>query len=100
MPLSVQPRCGGRGYAGCGHRRRQCRGPIHLLVSLVIRRVQEKKERERQTATFSDEREDEVQERGVVEAAEEKPMKEREVLAEKKDEDVQVLTKSVRSLSS
>ena len=66
---------------------------------MVIRRVQEKKERERQTATLGDEREDEVQERGVVEAAEEKPMKEREVLAEKKDEDVQVLTKSVRSLS-
>ena len=99
LPVSVQSRCGGRGYGGCGYRKHQCRGPIRLLVELVIRKVQEKKERERLTAILSDERDGEVQERGVIETVDEKQMEEREVKEEKKDEDVKVLTKSVRSMS-
>ena len=101
LPVSVQPRGGGRGHGGCGSRRRQHHGPIRLLVSLIIRKVQENQERERLAATLSDEneRESEGQERGVVEAVDEKPMKEREVKAEKDDEDVEALTKSVRSMS-
>ena len=99
LPVSVQPRCGGRGYGGCGSRRRQHHGPIHLLVSLIIRKVQEKQERENLAAIVSNERESEGQERGVVEAVDEKPMKEREVQAEKNDEDIEVLTKSVRGMS-
>ena len=50
-------------------------------------------------AISSDERESEGLERGTVEAVEEKPMKEREVHAEKNDEDVEVLIKSVRNMS-
>ena len=96
---SVQPRCWGRGYGGCGYPRRHCRGPVHLLVSLVVRKVQEKKGRERPAVTFNDEREGEVQERGVVEAVDEKWMEEREVEEEKRNEDVKVLTKSVRGMS-
>ena len=95
----MQPRCGGRGYGGCGSRRRQHHGPIHLLVGLIFRKVQEKQERERLAAVLGNERESEGQERGVVEAVDEKPMKEREVQAEKNDEDVEVLTTSVRSMS-
>ena len=99
LPVSVQPRCGGRGYGGCGSGRRQHHGPIHLLVSLIIRKVQEKQEREKLAAIVSNEGESEGQERGIVEAVDEKPMKEREVQAEKNDEDVEILTKSVRSMS-
>ena len=69
------------------------------MVSLVVRKVQEKKERERPAVTFNDERESEVQERGVVEAVDEKWMEEREVEEEKRNEDVKVLTKSVRGMS-
>ena len=61
--------------------------------------VQEKQERERLAAIPGNERESEWQERGVVEAVDEKPLKEREVQAEKNDEDVEVLTTSVRSMS-
>ena len=72
LPLvSAQPRCEGRGYRGCGYRRRNCPGPIHLLVSLVVRKVQEKKERERVAATLNDERDNGVQERGVIGAVDE-----------------------------
>ena len=99
LPVSVQPRCGGRGYGGFGSRRRQHQGPIHLLVSLIHRKVQEKQERERLAAIPSNERAPEEQERGVIEAVDEKPMKDREVQAEKKDEGVEVLTNSVRSMS-
>ena len=99
LPVSVQPRGGGRGYGGCGSPRRQHHGPIHLLVSLIVRKAQEKQERERLAAISSDERESEEQEDGVVEAVDEKPMKEREVQAEKNDEDVEVLIKSVRGMS-
>lgn len=49
-------------------------------------------------ATLSDEGENEAQERGVTEAVDEKRSEEREV-EEKKDEDVKILTKSVRSMS-
>lgn len=100
-PLSIPARshCGARGYADCSYRRRQCRGPIHLLVSLVVRKVQEKRERERLAATLSDEGENEAQERGVTEAVDEKRTEEGEVKEEKKDEDVKILTKSVRSMS-
>lgn len=69
------------------------------MVSLVVRKVQEKKRRERPAVTFNDERESEVQERGVVEAVDEKWMEEREVEEEKRNEDVKVLTKSVRDMS-
>ncbi|CAF9925469.1 hypothetical protein IMSHALPRED_006482 [Imshaugia aleurites] len=101
LPSSLQTRCGsnscgGHGYGGCGHRRRHCRGPVSLLVSLVIRKVQEKKERERLAAVLINEGEGEGQERGVIEAADEKAM---EMNKEGKDEDVKVLTKSVRSMS-
>ena len=99
LPFSAQARCGGRGYGECGYPRRHCRGPVHLLVSLVVRKVQEKKERVRPAATFSDGRESEVQERGVVEAVDEKWMEQREVEEEKRIEDVKVLTKSVRGMS-
>lgn len=50
-------------------------------------------------ATLSDEGGNEAQERGVIEAVDEKRTQEREVEEEKKDEDVKVLTKSVRSMS-
>ena len=99
LPVSVQARCGGRGYGGCGSSRRQHHGPIQLLVSLIIRKVQEKQERERLAAIPSNEREPEVQERGVVETVDEKPMKVKEVDSEKRDEDVEVLIKSVRGMS-
>ena len=66
---------------------------------MIIRKVQEKQERENLAAIVSNERESEGQERGVVEAVDEKPMKEREVQAEKNDEDIEVLTKSVRGMS-
>ena len=96
----MQPRCGGRSHGGCGsQRRRQHHGPIHLLVSLIIRKVQEKKERENLAAILSNERESEGQERGVAEAVDEEPMKERELQAEKNDEDVEVLITSVKSMS-
>lgn len=95
----MQSRCGGQYYGGYGYRKRQCRGPIRLLVGLVIRKVQEKKERESMTTNFSDEREGEVQERGVVETVDEKQAETRKVKEEEKDEDVKVLTKSVRSMS-
>lgn len=65
----------------------------------MIRKVQEKKERERVAANLSDERVGEVQERGVVEAVDEKQVEEEYVKGEEKIEDVTVLTKSVRSLS-
>lgn len=65
----------------------------------MVRKVQEKKGRERPAVTFNDEREGEVQERGVVEAVDEKWMEEREVEEEKRNEDVKVLTKSVRGMS-
>lgn len=65
----------------------------------MIRKVQEKKERERVAAILSDERVGEVQERGVVEAVDEKQMEQEYVKGEEKIEDVTVLTKSVRSLS-
>ena len=101
-PISVQSRCGdrsGRGYGGCGYRKRQCHGPIRLLFGLVVRKVQEKKERERLAATWSDDRDAERPELGVVETLDEKQMEERQGKAEEKDEDVKVLTKSVRSVS-
>lgn len=50
-------------------------------------------------AILSDERVGEVQERGVVEAVDEKQMEQEYVKGEEKIEDVTVLTKSVRSLS-
>ena len=58
--------------------------------------MQEKKERERLAAVLINEGEGEGQERGVIEAADEKAM---EMNKEGKDEDVKVLTKSVRSMS-
>ena len=97
--MSVHPRYESRGYGGCGHRRRHYRRPIHLLVRLVVRKVQEKKEGERIAASVNDKREYDVQERGVVEAVDEKWMEEREVKEEEKDEDVKVLTESVRRMS-
>ena len=99
LPISVQSRCGGCGNEGCGYRKRQCRGPISLLVGLEMRKVQEKKEREVIAANLSDDRVVEVQERGVVETVDEKEMEDREVRGEEKDEDVKVFTESVRSLS-
>ena len=102
LPISVQPRCGDggdRGYGGCGYRKRPCRGPIRLLVGLVVRKAQEKKEGERLAATLSDDRAGEKQERGVVDTLDEKQMDERERKEEEKDEDVKVLTKSVGSIS-
>lgn len=99
LPLSVQSRCGASGYGGCGYRKRQCRGPIRLLVGLVIRKVQEKKEREGLAANLSDEREGEVQERGVVETMDEKQIANREVKEEEKAENVKVSTKSIESMS-
>ena len=93
LPLSTQSRCGGR------HRRRQGRGPIHLLVSLVVRKVQEKKERKRLAAIVNDEREGNLQERGVIEAVNEQEMEEKEVKEEGKSGDVKVLTESARSMS-
>ena len=75
---------------------------MHLLVSLVVRKVQEKMEREggRVAADFNDEGVGEQQERGVVERVDEKQMEEEtEVKVEEKDEDVKVMTESVRSLS-
>lgn len=99
LPVSQQSRCGGGGYGGCGYQKHQCRGPIRLLVGLVIRKVQEKKGEKRLAANWSDERDDEVQELGIVETVDEKQKEEREVKEEKKDEDVEVLTKSVRSMS-
>ncbi len=65
----------------------------------MIRKVQEKKERERLAANLSDEREAEVQERGVVETRDEKQMADREVKEEEKAENVKVSTKSVESMS-
>lgn len=65
----------------------------------MIRKVQEKKERERVAANLSDERAGEVQERGVTETVDEKQMEEEYVKGKEKNEDVKVLTKSVRSLS-
>ncbi len=48
---------------------------------------------------FNDEGVGEQQERGVVERVDEKQMEETEVKVEEKDEDVKVMTESVRSLS-
>lgn len=50
-------------------------------------------------ASLSDEREGEVQERGIVETVDEKWMEDREVKEEEKDKDVKVLTMSVRTMS-
>ena len=75
---------------------------MHFLVSLVVRKVQEMKEREGGSvaASFRDETVSEQQERGVVERVDEKEMEEEgEVKVEEKDVDVKVLTRSVRSLS-
>lgn len=99
LPISVQSRWGAHSYGGCGYRKRQCRGPVHLLVGLVIRKVQEKKERKRLAADLSDETESEQQERGVVERMDEKQMEGGELKEEEQDKDVKVLTKSVRSMS-
>ena len=66
---------------------------------MVIRKVQEKKEGGRLAASLSDEREGEVQERGIVETVDEKWMEDREVKEEEKDKDVKVLTMSVRTMS-
>ena len=99
LPLATQSRCGGRNYGGCGRRRRPFRGPIHLLISLVVRKVQEKKEREGLAANGYDEKEGELQERGVVEAMDEQDMKGEEVKDVGKYEDVKVSTKSAMSLS-
>ena len=95
----MKPRCGGQNYGGCGYRRRQCRGPIHLLVGLVFRKVQEKRERESLAAGLGEGQEGEQQERGVVETKDEKQVETGEVKEGEKDEDVKVLTKSVRSMS-
>ena len=102
LPISTQSRCGGRNYGGYGYRKRHCRGPIRLLVGLVIRKIREKKERDSLTINFSDEREGGVQERGVVETVDEKQAeakKMKEEGEEEKEKDVKVLTKSVRSMS-
>ena len=99
LPLSTQSHCGSRNYGGCGRRRRPFRGPIHLLISLVVRKVQEKKERERLAANGHDEKEGEMQERGTVEAMNEQGMKEEEVKGVEKYEGVNVLTESIRSMS-
>lgn len=66
---------------------------------MVIRKVQEKKERKRLAADLSDETESEQQERGVVERMDEKQMEGGELKEEEQDKDVKVLTKSVRSMS-
>ena len=66
---------------------------------MVIRKVQERKERERVAASLNDETMGEVQERGVIETVDEKQMEEQYVKGEEKNKDVKVLTKSVRSLS-
>ena len=95
----MQSRCGGQNYGGCGYRKRQSRGLIRLLVGLVVRKVQEKKERESLTTNFSDEREGEVQERGVVETVDEKQAEARNVKEAEKGEDVKALAESVRSMS-
>lgn len=50
-------------------------------------------------AALSDEGDNEAQERGVTEVVDEKRTRERGVEEEKKDEDVRILTKSVRSMS-
>lgn len=99
FPAAVQSRCGGQNYGGCGYRKRQCRGPIRLLVALVIRKVQEKRERESLAASLREREEGEQQERGVIEAMGEKRIDARGVKKEEKGEDVKVLTKSVRSMS-
>ncbi len=65
----------------------------------MIRKVQEKKEREGLAANLSDEREGEVQERGVVETMDEKQIANREVKEEEKAENVKVSTKSIESMS-
>ena len=65
----------------------------------MIRKLQEKKEREGLAANLSDEREGEVQERGVVETMDEKQMADSELKEEEKAENVKVLTKSVESMS-
>lgn len=95
----MNSRCGGQNYGGCGYRKRQCRGPIRLLVGLVIRKVQEKRDRESLAAGLSEGEEGEQQERGVIETMDEKKVEAGEVKEEEKDEDVKVLTKSVRSVS-
>lgn len=65
----------------------------------MIRKIQERKERESLTANSIDERDGEVQERGVVETVDEKQAEARKVKQEEKDGDVKVLTKSVGSMS-
>ena len=100
LPTSLQPRCKGNGYGRCGHQRRPCQGPIRLLVSLVIRKVQEKKERERLAPNLSNEGEGEQQDRGVVEDGDEGDEKQMEVKEKEKYEDVKLLTKSLRRMSS
>lgn len=100
LPTSLQPRCKGNGYGRCGHQRRPCQGPIRLLVSLVIRKVQEKKEREGLAPNLSNEWEDEQQDRGVVEDGDEGDEKQMEVKEKEKYEDVKLLTKSLGRMSS
>ena len=65
----------------------------------MIRKVQERKESERLAANVSGEREAGVQERGVSDAVDEKQMQGREPKEMQRNKDVEVLTKSVRSMS-
>ena len=71
LPHSTQSYCGVREYGGCGRRVRPFRGPIHLLISLVVHKAQEKKERERLSANVYDDSESHLQERGVIEGVNE-----------------------------
>ena len=66
---------------------------------MIVRKAQEKKETERFADNGADERDDEVLERGVIDAVDETRFEDREVDAKEKSEDVQVLTKSVKSMS-
>ena len=65
----------------------------------MVRKVQEKKERERVTAGLSEEKGSEGQDGGVVEPVEEKLLEDRYVTSQEKDGDLMALTKSVRSMS-
>ena len=102
---SRQSRCGDRSYRRCDYkRRRHCHGPIYSLVSLIIRKVQEKRDKEREgyAANVREKMNDGAQERGVIEVVEEKKKKgmdTTEVEDEGKDKDVKIATKSMRSTS-
>ncbi|KAM0805160.1 hypothetical protein BDR22DRAFT_817643 [Usnea florida] len=98
-------RCGPPTYRGCGYQRRQCRGPIRLLIGLVMRKVQEKREERGrlgrdvggETGGWG-----QGQEEGVVESWDEKGWEGkggREEEEAKKGGDVEVVGRSVRSLS-